>query len=503
MSNTGKKFISILLLAILLRGAGIISRPIWYDEAFSVLFSEKGPEAMIYGTLSTTNSGGSADVHPLGYYSLLWVWINIFGNSIFAARALSIIISLISLVLIYKIAETLLDEKTALVAATIFTILPFQIHFAQEVRMYGLLTMWLLLSTFAFLRARKGDWKWWIVFAVSSALAQYTHNLAAFYLIPLALTPLFQKDLKTLRSLTAAGLVSIIIYLPWAIHLPAQFSKVSTSYWVEKPGLEKLFTLFLYYLPNMPLPNSMLMPGLLIAMLTITLAVFQTILSRKAKIPASNYGIWLAYLAFTPPILLWLVSQYVPVYIERALLPSHAIFCIWLAWTITQTKAPRPIQALIVIFIVAGSVLGYHQHITYKDFPYGPFEKIDNTIASEFRAGDVVIHSSKLTYLPSLYFNSDMPQAYIIDPPGAGTDTLAPATREILGLTENQDIAAATENFSRIWFIIYQKSIDEYIDLGYPNHPHLDYLDSKFALQSTVKQNDVIILLYSRDESAR
>lgn len=96
-----------------------------------------------------------------------------------------------------------------------------------------------------------------------------------------------------------------------------------------------------------------------------------------------------------------------------------------------------------------------------------------------------------------------MPQAYIIDPPGAGTDTLAPATREILGLTEYQQIAAATENFSRIWFIIYQKSIDEYIDLRYPNHPHLEYLDLKFALQSTVKQNDVIILLYTRDELAR
>lgn len=40
----------------------------------------------------------------------------------------------------------------------------------------------------------------------------------------------------------------------------------------------------------------------------------------------ANKMLWLAYLAFTPPILLWSVSQFVPVYIERALLPSHAIF---------------------------------------------------------------------------------------------------------------------------------------------------------------------------------
>lgn len=497
MSNTGKKFILILLLALILRCAGIISRPIWYDEAFSILFSEKGPEAMIYGTLSETGTG-SADIHPLGYYSLLWVWINIFGNSIFAARALSILISLASLKLIYKIAELLLDEKTALLAAVIFAILPFQVHFAQEIRMYGLLTMWLLLSTLAFLCARTSNWRWWAVFAFSSALAQYTHNLAAFYLIPLALTPLFQKDWKTLRSLSVAGLVSIIIYLPWAVHLPAQFAKVSASYWVERPGLEKIFTLFLYYLPNMPLPNNMLMPGLLIAMLAITLAAYQTILARKNAPSSVNRGIWLAYLVFMPPLLLWLISQYVPVYIERALLPSHAIFCIWLAWTITQTKAPWLIQLLMAFFIVAGSIIGLSQHIAYKNFPYGPFDKIDKTIANEFQAGDMVIHSSKLSYLPSLYFNSDLPQGYIIDPPGTTVDTLAPATREILGLTGYEDASTATKNFSRVWFIIYQRSIDEYTENGNVNHPHLEYLDSEFTFQSVKKQDDITIYLYSR-----
>ncbi|MFN8382719.1 MAG: glycosyltransferase family 39 protein [Anaerolineales bacterium] len=498
MSKTGKKLALILLLAIALRSIGIISRPIWYDEAFSILFSEKGPSAMIYGTLSETGTG-SADIHPLGYYSLLWVWINTFGNSIFAARMLSVAISLVSLVLIYKIAESLFNERTALIACIIFAILPFQIHFAQEIRMYGLLTLWLLLSTLSFLRARAGSWKWWGIFALSSALAQYTHNLAAFYLIPLALTPLIQRDWKTLRSLAIAGLVSIILYLPWAINLPAQFSKVSTSYWVERPGLEKIFTLFLYYLPNMPLPSSMLMAGLLIATLTITLAAFQTFLAAREKTSASNRGLWLAYLAFTPPLLLWLVSQYVPVYIERALLPSNAIFCIWLAWALTQTKAPYPIQILMAIFITVSSVIGIYQHITYKGFPYGDFSNIDANILREIKKGDVVIHSNKLSYLPSLYFNNELPQAYIIDTPGSAIDTLAPATREVLGLTEYKDIASATERPLRIWFIIYQESIDEYIANGDINHPHLKYLESELTLLSIKRQGDLNIYLFSKD----
>ena len=148
---------------------------------------------MLYGTLSQTATG-SADIHPLGYYTILWAWMKVFGQSLPAARLFSVFISLASLFLIYQISRNLFNEKTAGMAAVLFSILPFQVHFAQEIRMYSLLSFWLLLATFSFLRGRNGNWKWWILFAAASALAQYTHNLAAVYLIALAVTPLIQKD---------------------------------------------------------------------------------------------------------------------------------------------------------------------------------------------------------------------------------------------------------------------------------------------------------------------
>ncbi len=494
MLNTGKKFVLILLLAIILRSTGIISRPIWYDEAFSILLAEQGPDAILAGTISSNTDSSAAEEHPPAYYFALWGWIQLFGRSLISARMLSISISLGVIFLIYGITDHLFDQHTALLAALLAAILPFQIHYGQEIRMYGLLTFWLCLTTFAFLKK-----KWWL-FSISAALAQYTHNLAAIYLIPLALTPIFYRDWKALRSLILSGLVSIIIYLPWAIHLPAQLSKVSKTYWVEQPGVEKIFTLILYYLPNMPLPNNMLMAGLLLATLTVTLAVFQTILARKKEPSTASNGIWLAYLAFTPPLLLWLISQFVPIYVERALLPSHAIFCIWLAWVLTRTKAPQPIRVFMTILILASSFLGISQHIAYKGFPYGPFAKIGQTISSEINPGDMVLHSSKLSYLPSLYFNHDLPQGYIIDPPGSTVDTLAPSTRDILGLTGYEDISSATIDTSRIWFIIYQTSIDEYTSQGETNHPQLTYLESEFNLESVKKQDDIVVYLFSKNK---
>ncbi|GIV82126.1 MAG: hypothetical protein KatS3mg051_1480 [Anaerolineae bacterium] len=57
-----------LWLAFGLRVVNLGGRTLWYDEAFAVLFAEKGLSAMRQGTL-TAAEGSAADVHPLLYYS--------------------------------------------------------------------------------------------------------------------------------------------------------------------------------------------------------------------------------------------------------------------------------------------------------------------------------------------------------------------------------------------------------------------------------------------------
>ena len=102
----------ILLLALGIRLLGISSRPIWYDEAFSILFAEKGPQAMAYGTLSPTGAG-SADIHPLEYYTLLWMWMQMFGRSLTAVRLLSVLAGLGNIAFIYLIGRELFDDRLA------------------------------------------------------------------------------------------------------------------------------------------------------------------------------------------------------------------------------------------------------------------------------------------------------------------------------------------------------------------------------------------------------
>ena len=492
------KVISILILALCVRFLGISTRPIWYDEAFSILFSEKGLSAMLYGTLAPAGVG-TADIHPLGYYTLLWLWMKLFGESLLAARLLSILAGLISVYLVYLIAsEALADARTALTSMLFVALAPFQIHYAQEIRMYSFLAMWLLLATYAYQRgAKSGNWRWWSIFSVSAALAQYTHHLAAFYLFALALSPVLQKDWKTVRAVALAGMGALVLYGPWLFQLPAQFSKVQSAYWVERPDISELFTLMLVYVTNTPLPTNFIAGALVIALVIVISGLIQTI--RAIRQADTGGGLWLLYLSFAPPILLFLFSQWRPVYIERALLPSGAIFCIWLAWVIRKTALSRVAQFALLSLFGISSVLGIYQHLSYQGFPYGPFKEMDISFRERVEPQDIIVHSNKLSLIPAILFDRELPQTFIGDEPGSRTDTLAPATQQVLKVQAEKDIRSATDDAARVWYIIYQRSIAEYQAAGYKTHPDIEFLDSQFNLKSAESWNGLQLFLYSRE----
>lgn len=482
----------VLLLAAAIRLIGIAARPIWYDEAFAILFAEKGPAAMLYGTLAPSGAG-TADIHPLGYYTLLWLWMQAFGQSLAAARLLSILAGAATVAMAYFLARELFSEKIALPASIFIALAPFQVHYSQEIRMYSFLAFWLMTATFAYWRgSRLGGWGWWSLFAVSAALAQYAHNLAAVYIVPLAIWPIFRRDWKNLQAVALAGIGALILYLPWLIHLPAQFAKVSNSYWVERPGIEKFFTLLLVYVTNLPLPERWLFGALFIALTVTAVGLWQTF-KRENR---NSAALWLLYLSFAPPALLFIVSQWTPIYIERALLPSGAIFCIWLVWTLYGTSLPKGFRNTLIGLLAIGAAAGLWQHITYRGFPYAPYQELDASLRERIEAGDVIIHASKATRLPMAYYDPALPQEYIADPPGSGTDTLAPATQQVLGLIARLDPASAVGEAGRVWFIVLQRHIDAYIQLGYESHPHLLQLEKSLALQNVETWGDLRVYLF-------
>ncbi len=457
---------------------------------------------MVQGTLGDFNQG-AAEEHPLFYYTILWGWMSIFEESPLAVRSLSVVCGLGSLALIYLLGKDLFDQRFGLIVAGLVAVSPFQIHYAQEVRMYTLMAFLLIAATYAVWKGM-GDrrLRWWLLFMVCSALAQYSHNLAVFYLFPLALTPLFFKDWTSLRAVILSGLGALLLYAPWLIRVPAQFAKIQGNFWIERPSPSRLITTLLSFVTNLPVPDNWLLGALFVTIFVLVLGLWQTFRILRARQHATNnerIGLWLLYMAFAPPLFLFLISQWQPVYIERALLPSGLIFLAWLGWAFSLTGMPRPIQIFAYSLLIGGMLFGVYNHITYAGFPYAPYADLNEHLAENSTEADVILHANKLTMLPMVYYGRDLPQRYLADPPDSGADTLAPATQEILGLIAEADIDTAVGNAWRIRFVIFEKAIEEYQHLGYSIHPQIQWLNSHFKQTEISNWGDLLVFEFIKE----
>ena len=491
------QLLTVLALALVVRLIGVNSKPIWYDEAFSVLFSDKGPANILAGTLRLDPDSTSADLHPPLYYFLLWGWIQIFASSLLSIRLPSILAGLGIVAMAYLLSTHWLSHRIGIASGILIALAPFQVHYSQEIRMYSFAALFLCLAFYSLQMGRQtGRSVWWLGFALSAALAQYTHNISVFFIVVFIIPVLLSKDRKSIISLAWSSFVALLIYLPWLVWLPSQFANIQRGYWIQTPGWERLFTLFLLYLPNLPVQNKWILALLMMSTFIITLCIYQTILVKDTR--SKLTGLWLFYYSFAPPFLIWLVSQIWPVYLERSFLPSQIFFCLWLGWVFFETRIPQAVSIALIGLIAFLFFYGLFQNITNSKFPYADFAHLAEYLQNERRNGDVIIHSNKLTLLPTLYYDHTLPQTYIVDRPGGDTDTLSPATIDVLDLDPSKDVASAVDLAPRVWFIIFQESVDEYTLAGYPTHAHLVYLNETFKAHSVIQWDDLLLYQFQQ-----
>lgn len=501
----------ILALAFIIRLVNLGARNLWYDEAFAVLFSEKGLDAMVAGTL-TPVAGGASDIHPLLYYTTLNLWMSLFGQSPFVVRLWSVLLGVLTVAVIYLIARDLFDTSTGLVAALITAIAPFHVQYSQETRMYALLGLLLALATWCFLKGWRqsnheaGSFNlrtksWWIAFGVCAALAMYTQQLAAFYLVALALIPLVARRWQQLFNVVLGAVIALLIYLPWLVNLPGQLQKVSAYYWLSPPNIaQPLLTVRSFLNVNLDIPAPASMIAFLGSLFVVIFLIVQIVLfwrGRRSRVDRKPV-LFLIALASLPPALMWLVSQVQPVYLERSLLPSALMLYILLAWLLTRSGTPRFITTLVsgVGLLLVG--IGLYYQYTWASFPNSPFASVGEFIRQNWRTGDVVIHQNKLTALPVIYHERDLDQRFLGDKPGSSDDTLALPTQQSLNILASQCVQQAARDAQRVWWVVYEFAADEYAAANRPElQQAVTWLSAHYTPAESQYFNDLEVVLYS------
>lgn len=266
-----------IALGVTLRVVQLSSRELWYDEVLSLLLStgNKGlyqtpgdtpvllsrysallslPQEPHWGdsfiTLSNLLRGIVAEPHPPLFFLEQHFWLRLWGNSEVAMRSLGVLFSLGAIYCAYGLGRCLLGKRGGLLFAALLSLNPFYLFHSLNVRMYGSLVFWVLLSGWAWAELlgksprqptpnpstpdpsrpsqppdhspdqscaqSRGhiSWHWWLILTVATAAGLSTFYSFALWILPLALGVLLWERRRWLNFAIAFGL-GIALNVPW------------------------------------------------------------------------------------------------------------------------------------------------------------------------------------------------------------------------------------------------------------------------------------------------
>jgi hypothetical protein len=125
--------ISITLIGGFFRALLISNKGMGLDETFSVWLADHSVVDMLHWIVKI-------DQNPPLYYLLLHYWIALNGDAPYYARLLSAIFGAGTIPIIYLIGKRMSGAVLGLTASAFLALSPFSIYYAQETRMYTLLT---------------------------------------------------------------------------------------------------------------------------------------------------------------------------------------------------------------------------------------------------------------------------------------------------------------------------------------------------------------------------
>lgn len=123
----------------------LYSKGMWLDETFSVWLANQSAADMLRWIVRI-------DQHPPLYYLLLHYWVALNGDTPYYVRLLSVLFGTATIPIIYLIGKRMSGVVMGLAAAVILALSPFHIYYAQETRMYTLLTFNAAVAIYALVR---------------------------------------------------------------------------------------------------------------------------------------------------------------------------------------------------------------------------------------------------------------------------------------------------------------------------------------------------------------
>jgi uncharacterized membrane protein len=208
-TRLGLGILVVIAVAAALRLLTLSARSLWLDEFASWVFASRDLQGVLR----------SEPTNPPLYYLILHFWIGLFGSAEWALRSLSVVPSVASVWLVWRLGRRLCNREVALIAAVYQSVSTFQIYYAQEARCFSLLTSFLLIAAICLWSALNTGAPrqrcfWFAGYTISVALALYTHFITCFFVAGFGLFVLLRRRKNLIPSATATA-IAVALFFPW------------------------------------------------------------------------------------------------------------------------------------------------------------------------------------------------------------------------------------------------------------------------------------------------
>src|SRR5579863_4042265 len=176
----GPRLTCALLLGItaggaILRFLHLTRKSFWLDEGVSVTLARLDASNLLHILWRR-------EANMALYYALLRVWLH-FGSGDYFVRALSALLSMAAIPVIYLLGKRLFSFAVGVTSAALFSVHAWQVRYAQDARSYSLYVLLTALSCLFFLMAlERPARRRWAGYVACSVLAVYSHFFAVLVL---------------------------------------------------------------------------------------------------------------------------------------------------------------------------------------------------------------------------------------------------------------------------------------------------------------------------------
>jgi mannosyltransferase len=388
--------LAVVALAFAARLYRLGEQSLWFDEIVTVVLARASWYDGLVGLL-----GQGIQLTPLFHWAVkLWLAV---GDTEWLLRVPAMAFGVLTVPTVFKLGQFYFGDEVGLLAAFIFAINPYQVWYAQELRLYTLLTLAAAGAMIAFgqmlrTNGRRGLGALLLFNLLGFPTHYFMFLISMVQFLYLVMT--LKQTYSLLRRWVVAQIVPVLVLVPWWLFIIHRQHFAVGIGWIPHPNwADPLLTLWNFSLGYTGELSVVIVLSLSLMALGLGIGLWQ---AWREPIRGRLMTLWLV---FPPVITLLMSSGRLSFYVDRYLLIISPVLTVLTVGGLFSIRPRRLRWGLALAFAIATGLGLMHIYFDRANFTKDDWRAIARSVDTQAQADDMVITCTDGYRLAFEYYN--------------------------------------------------------------------------------------------------